>query len=433
MKLYILDTNVLLHDPTSLMAFEENDLVIPLVVIEELDTFKDSENEIGRNARQVARTLDSYMEFGGLNKGISLSNGGSLRVELNCMSNIPAHLDPHKADNRIIGVALGLAERYPDKKVILVSKDINMRIKCDSLGVESQDYHKDHLVDNADELYSGFTEITIQDEEIDAFHAGTSLLRPDMMSTSFYPNQFVLMKSIINPKKSALARVIDLHSPFDRVLDHKDIWGIIPKNKEQTFALNLLMDPDVNLVSLIGLAGSGKTLLSIAAALQQTVESKEYKRIIVSRPIQPMGKDLGFLPGALEEKMSPWIAPLNDNLEFLFDGNIKALEMFKESGIIQIEALTYIRGRSIPNSFIIIDEAQNLSVHELKTIITRAGEGSKIVLTGDIEQIDSPYLDAVSNGLSIAVEKFKEYDIAGHVTLRSGVRSGLATLAAKIL
>lgn len=433
MKLYILDTNVLLHDPTSLMAFEENELVIPLVVIEELDTFKDSENEIGRNARQVARTLDSYMEFGSLNKGISLSNGGSLRVELNCMSNIPAHLDPHKADNRIIGVALGLAERYPDKQVILVSKDINMRIKCDSLGVESQDYHKDHLVDNADELYSGFTEITIQDEEIDAFHAGTSLLRPDMMSTSFYPNQFVLMKSIINPKKSALARVIDLHSPFDRVLDHKDIWGIIPKNKEQTFALNLLMDPDVNLVSLIGLAGSGKTLLSIAAALQQTVESKEYKRIIVSRPIQPMGKDLGFLPGALEEKMSPWIAPLNDNLEFLFDGNIKTLEMFKESGIIQIEALTYIRGRSIPNSFIIIDEAQNLSVHELKTIITRAGEGSKIVLTGDIEQIDSPYLDAVSNGLSIAVEKFKEYDIAGHVTLRSGVRSGLATLAAKIL
>lgn len=415
------------------MAFEENELVIPLVVIEELDTFKDSENEIGRNARQVARTLDSYMEFGSLNKGISLSNGGSLRVELNCMSNIPAHLDPHKADNRIIGVALGLAERYPDKQVILVSKDINMRIKCDSLGVESQDYHKDHLVDNADELYSGFTEITIQDEEIDAFHAGTSLLRPDMMSTSFYPNQFVLMKSIINPKKSALARVIDLHSPFDRVLDHKDIWGIIPKNKEQTFALNLLMDPDVNLVSLIGLAGSGKTLLSIAAALQQTVESKEYKRIIVSRPIQPMGKDLGFLPGALEEKMSPWIAPLNDNLEFLFDGNIKTLEMFKESGIIQIEALTYIRGRSIPNSFIIIDEAQNLSVHELKTIITRAGEGSKIVLTGDIEQIDSPYLDAVSNGLSIAVEKFKEYDIAGHVTLRSGVRSGLATLAAKIL
>lgn len=433
MKLYILDTNVLLHDPTSLMAFEENELVIPLVVIEELDTFKDSENEIGRNARQVARTLDSYMEFGSLNKGISLSNGGSLRVELNCMSNIPAHLDPHKADNRIIGVALGLAERYPDKQVILVSKDINMRIKCDSLGVESQDYHKDHLVDNADELYSGFTEITIQDEEIDAFHAGTSLLRPDMMSTSFYPNQFVLMKSIINPKKSALARVIDLHSPFDRVLDHKDIWGIIPKNKEQTFALNLLMDPDVNLVSLIGLAGSGKTLLSIAAALQQTVESKEYKRIIVSRPIQPMGKDLGFLPGALEEKMSPWIAPLNDNLEFLFDGNIKTLEMFKESGIIQIEALTYIRGRSIPNSFIIIDEAQNLSVHELKTIITRAGEGSKIVLAGDIEQIDSPYLDAVSNGLSIAVEKFKEYDIAGHVTLRSGVRSGLATLAAKIL
>jgi PhoH-like ATPase len=193
------------------------------------------------------------------------------------------------------------------------------------------------------------------------------------------------------------------------------------------------MDPKVSLVSLVGLAGSGKTLLSIAAALQQTVETKDYKRIIVSRPIQPMGKDLGFLPGTLEEKMNPWIAPLNDNLEFLFDGDIKNLEMFKESGIIQVEALTYIRGRSIPNSFIIIDEAQNLSIHELKTIITRAGDGSKIVLTGDVEQIDSPYLDAISNGLSIAVEKFKEFEVAGHVTLRSGVRSDLATLAAKIL
>lgn len=433
MKIYILDTNVLLHDPTSLVAFEENEVVIPLVVIEELDTFKDKENETGRNARTIARTLDSYREFGNLNRGIDLPNGGRLRVELNCTSNIPANLDAHKADNRIIGVALGVAERNKDKKVVLVSKDINMRIKGDSLGVISQDYHKDHMVDSVDELYSGFTEITVSDVQIDAFHAGTSILTPDALGLSFYPNQFILMKSEINQKKSALAKVIGPSDPFMRVLDHKDIWGIIPKNKEQTFALNLLMDPDVNLVSLVGLAGSGKTLLSIAAALQQTVETKDYKRIIVSRPIQPMGKDLGFLPGTLEEKMNPWIAPLNDNLEFLFDGNIKTLEMFKENGIIQIEALTYIRGRSIPNSFIIIDEAQNLSVHELKTIITRAGEGSKIVLTGDVEQIDSPYLDAVSNGLSIAVEKFKEYGIAGHVTLRAGVRSDLATLAAKIL
>ena len=429
MKLYILDTNVLLHDPTSLVAFEENEVVIPLVVIEELDTFKDKENETGRNARQVARTLDSYRELGSLNKGIDLPNTGRLRVELNCTSNIPENLDPHKADNRIIGVALGLAQRNPDKKVILVSKDINMRIKGDSLGVESQDYQKDHMVDSADELFSGFTEIIMSDTDIDDFHDGKAIYSP----TPLHPNQFVLLKGEINSKKSALAKYAKHGQPLMRVLDQKDIWGINGKNKEQTFALNLLMDPNVALVSLVGLAGSGKTLLSIAAALQQTVETKQYKRIIVSRPIQPMGKDLGFLPGTLEEKMNPWIAPLNDNLEFLFDGDIKTLEMFKESGIIQIEALTYIRGRSIPNSFIIIDEAQNLSVHELKTIITRAGEGSKVVLTGDIEQIDSPYLDAVSNGLSIAIEKFKEYDVAGHITLRSGVRSGLATLAAKIL
>lgn len=433
MKIYVLDTNVLLHDPTSLVAFDDNEVVIPLVVIEELDTFKDKENENGRNARTIARTLDSYREFGNLNQGIDLPNGGKLRVELNCSSNIPASLDPLKADNRIISVAISMAERNPDKKVILVSKDINMRIKGDSLGVVSQDYHKDHMVDSADDLYSGFTEITVSDTQIDAFHAGTCILTPDILGLSLYPNQFVLLKSEINPKKSGLAKVVDRSSAFEKVLDYKDIWGITPKNKEQAFGLNLLMDQNIPLVSLVGLAGSGKTLLSIAAALQQTVETKDYKRIIVSRPIQPMGKDLGYLPGTLEEKMSPWIAPLNDNLEFLFDGDVKTLEMFKESGIIQIEALTYIRGRSIPNSFIIIDEAQNLSVHELKTIITRAGEGSKIVLTGDVEQIDSPYLDAVSNGLSIAIEKFKEYDVAGHVTLRAGVRSDLATLAAKIL
>ncbi len=429
MKLYILDTNVLLHDPTSLAAFEENEIVIPLVVIEELDTFKDKENEIGRNARTVARTLDSYRELGSLNKGVELPNGGKLRVELSCTQNIPEGIDPGKADNKIISVALGMAQRNPDRTVILVSKDINMRIKCDSLGVESQDYQKDRMVDNADELYSGFIEVTVPDVEIDNFHNGQSV----NVDVALSPNQFVLLKGEINPKKSALAKFEDVNKPLKRVLDQKDIWGINAKNKEQAFALNLLMDPNICLVSLIGLAGSGKTLLSIAAALHQTVETKLYKRILVSRPIQPMGKDLGFLPGTLEEKMSPWIAPLNDNLEFLFDGDVKTLEMFKESGIIQIEALTYIRGRSIPNSFIIIDEAQNLSAHELKTIITRAGEGTKIVLTGDIEQIDNAYLDAVSNGLSIAVEKFKEFGVAGHITLRAGVRSDLATLAAKIL
>jgi PhoH-like ATPase len=411
------------------LAFTDNEVIIPLVVIEELDTFKDSENEKGRNARHVTRTLDSYRELGNLNKGIRLPNGGLLRVELNCVENVPPQLDQQKVDNRIIGVALGLAARNTDKQVVLVSKDINMRVKCDSLGVESQDYQKDRMVDTADELFSGFAEILVSDEDIDTFHDG----QPLTIEEALYPNQFILLKSAVNKKKTALAKYVAKKTPLKRVLEQKDIWGINARNKEQTFALNLLMDTSINLVSLIGLAGSGKTLLSIAAALEQTVENETYKRIIVSRPVQPMGKDLGYLPGSIDEKMAPWIAPLNDNLEFLFEGNLKTLEMFKESGIIQVEAITYIRGRSIPNSFIIIDEAQNLSIHELKTIITRAGEGSKIVLTGDIEQIDSPYLDSVSNGLSVAVEKFKEYGIAGHITLRAGVRSELATLAAKIL
>lgn len=428
-KLYILDTNILLHDPTSLLAFEENEVVIPLVVIEELDTFKDSENELGRNSRTVNRTLDLYREQGRLNKGIELSNGGKLFVELNCTTNIPQNLDQNKVDNRIIGVAIGLATQFPDKKVILVSKDINMRVKCDSLGIESQDYHKDHMVDSIDELYSGFIEIIIPDADIDSFHSGTPTYSPVPLN----PNQFILLKSEINPKKSALAKSVDIHKPLEKVLDHKSVWGISAKNKEQNFAFNLLMNPAINLVTLTGSAGVGKTLIALAAALEQTVEQGIYKKIIVSRPIQPMGKDLGYLPGDINEKLAPWIAPINDNLEVLFNGDTKSLEMFKESGIIEVEALTYIRGRSMPNAFLIVDESQNLSVHELKTIITRAGEGTKIVLTGDIQQIDSPYLDSISNGLSIAVEKFKEYKIAGHMALRAGVRSELATLAAKIL
>lgn len=421
-----MDTNVLLHDPASLLAFNDNEIIIPLVVIEELDTFKNSENEIGRNARSIIRTLDSFRGLGNLHDGITLPNGGRLAIELNCTSDIPLNLDIHKIDNRIIGVAIGIGKT---KKVVLVTKDINMRVKCDSIGVETQDYQKDHIIDNPDQLYSGYSEIIIEDELVDSFHNGSDI----SISNKLVPNQFVLIRSNINNKKTALAKFINSDSPLRRILEQKDIWGINAKNKEQTFSLNLLMDPNINLVTLVGQAGTGKTLLALAAALEQVIEKKIYNRIIISRPIQPMGKDIGFLPGPLEEKLSPWLAPLNDNLEFLFNGNTKNLNMFRESGIIQAEALTYIRGRSIPKSFIIIDECQNISNHELKTIITRAGEGTKIVLTGDIDQIDNVYLDAVNNGLSIAVEKFKEYSIAGHMTLRSGVRSELASLAAKIL
>lgn len=429
MKTFILDTNVLLHDPTSLLAFEDNEIVIPLVVIEEVDHFKTKEQEIGRNARTAIRMLDELREIGNLSKGVKLSNGGMLRIETKIADTIPAGIDINKVDNQIILVALGIAEKNKRKKVILVSKDLNMRIKCDSLGVSAQDYQRDKMVDSVDELYSGSTEVVVADSMIDSFHNGGEVL----LEQKLYPNQFVLLRSEINPKKSALAKFTNEFEPLEKVLEYKSVWKIAAKNKEQTFALNLLMDPAIKLVSLIGQAGCGKTLLSIAAALEQTMEKKLYSRIIISRPIQPMGKDLGYLPGNLDEKMAPWIAPINDNLEFLFNGDMRTIQMLKETGIIEVEALSYIRGRSIPNSFILIDEAQNLSRHELKTIITRAGEGSKIVLTGDVEQIDAQYLDAISNGLSIAVEKFRDYDVAGHITLKTGVRSDLASLAAKIL
>lgn len=428
-KIYVIDTNVLLHDSKALLAFEENEVVVPLVVIEELDTFKNNESEIGRNARNTIRLLDEFRKLGNLHDGVKLDTGGFLRVELNCADSIPTGLEQKKVDNRIIGVALGTARVNPNAIVVLVSRDINMRVKCDALGVASQDYRKDHIVDSIDELYSGFREVIVPDMEIDNFHNDLAVY----LHEPSYPNQFLLLKSEINPKKSALAKFIGPDLPLRRILDQKDIWGISAKNKEQTFALNLLMDPRINLVSLTGQAGTGKTLLACAAALEQVIERKMYNRILISRPVVPLGKDIGYLPGNIEEKLDPYMAPLKDNLEFLFDGDLKTLDLYRESGIIQVEALSYIRGRSIPKSFMIVDEAQNLSRHELKTIITRAGEGSKIVLTGDIQQIDSTYLDAISNGLSIAIERFRDYDIAGHITLKAGVRSELATLAAKIL
>ena len=428
-KIYVLDTNVLLHDPKALIAFDDNEIVIPLVVIEELDTFKNNESELGRNARTVIRSLDEYRTLGNLHRGVRLPNGGFLRIELNCAESIPEGLEHKKVDNRIIGVVLGTAQTNPNALVILVSRDINMRVKCDALGVESQDYKKEQIVDSVDALYSGFSEAIVPDMEIDNFHND----KPVYVADTYYPNQFILLKSEINSKKSALARYVSANMPLKKVLEQKDVWGVNAKNKEQTFALNLLMDPRIKLVSLIGHAGVGKTFLALAAGLQQVIEEKKYERIIVSRVIQPVGRDLGYLPGSLEEKLMPWLAPIYDNFECLFGGDKKNIDMLKETGVIQMEALTYIRGRSIQNSYIIIDEAQNLNKHELKTIITRAGENSKIILTGDVEQVDSAYLDATTNGLSIAVERFKGYGIFGHITLRVGIRSELATLAAQIL
>jgi len=288
-------------------------------------------------------------------------------------------------------------------------------------------------VENKDEVFTGLTKYLVDEQVVDNFYAGEDIFA-DKEEIKLQPNQYVMLVSNSNDKKTALARFYKYNDPLVKMYKMDDVWGIDARNKEQSFALELLMDPDVEVVSLIGQAGSGKTLLAVAAGLEQVLgDNNEYKKLIVSRPIQPLGKDIGYLPGTLEEKMDPWLMPIKDNLEFLLGNDRDTVKMYFEKGVIEIEAITYIRGRSITNAFIIIDEAQNLTRHELKTILTRVGEGTKIILTGDIEQIDNIYIDETSNGLTYAVEKFKEHDISGHITLQKGERSKVATLAAKIL
>jgi len=308
-----------------------------------------------------------------------------------------------------------------------------MRVKCDSLEIITEDYATNKVVTDEKHLFTGLKKHLVDDQLIDQFYNGEHIFF-DKNEGKFFPNQFVMLVSNSNEKKTALARFINHESRLEKVSEPQDaLWGLKPRNKEQVFAINLLNDPEIPIVTLVGKAGCGKTLLAIAAGLDQVLEKRMFKKLIVSRPIQPLGKDIGYLPGTMEEKMKPWLMPIQDNIDFLLNGESKSMEMFFEDGTIQIEALTYIRGRSISNAFIIIDEAQNLTIHELKTIITRVGENTKIVLTGDIEQIDSVYLDATSNGLSYAVEKFKQHGLAGHVTLVKGERSKVATLASKIL
>jgi len=310
-----------------------------------------------------------------------------------------------------------------------------MRVKCDSLEIQSEDFITEDAIENTDELYTGVLSHLVDDQLVDRIYEGEEIYF-DKEDVIIQPNQYIMLVSNANEKKTCLTKFRDYNSPIKKVHGYSDgVWNVSPRNKEQMFALDLLMDPDIPIVSIIGRAGSGKTLLALAAGLEQVLEerSKKYKKLVVSRPIQPVGKDIGFLPGTLEEKMSPWLMPVQDNLEYLMSGNKSTMELMFENGTIEIEALSYIRGRSISNAYIIIDEAQNLSVHELKTIITRVGENTKIILTGDIEQIDNVYLDATSNGLSHAIEKFKSQSLAGHITLKKGERSKTATLAAKIL
>jgi PhoH-like ATPase len=443
-KNYVLDTSVCLTDADVLFKFDNHDLFLPLKVLEEIDGHKKRQDSVGANARKIIRTLDEFRLKGSLEKGVRIQKGkGILKVvSFTDLKEVifPADLDLRHPDHIIIATAKTLQANAENRKTIMVSRDINMRVICDSIGLQAEDYISENAVTSSDELYNGFVVLNFDDEVIDRFYSGDEIYPHNFaeeIGQNLHPNQYVMMVSNANEKKSALACFKAPHEPLKKIV-HKTLpdWKIESRNKEQAFAIDMLMDPNIKIISLVGRAGSGKTMLAIAAGLQQTIglrqENNHYSRLIVSRPVQPLGKDIGFLPGTMEEKMLPWLMPIQDNLKFLM-GDRTSLEMYMDKGKIEIEALTYIRGRSISNAFIIIDEAQNLSKHEIKTIITRIGEGTKVVLTGDVEQIDNVYVNETSNGLAHAVEKFKEYPIAGHMTFKKGERSDVATLASKVL
>lgn len=458
-KTYVLDTNVLLSDTNSIYAFQDNDIIIPMIVLEELDRFKTRQDEVGRNAREISRIFDDLRSTGSLIEGVGLPSGGTLKVshtQDDVMTYLPSELRTESNDNFIIGFIYDLLKSVPN--AIFVSKDINARIKCDSLGIKCQDYLALRKSLGADQLYTGVSVINVDDELVDRFYENKSMDLSELPEHSFFENQIVVVKGQqadgITTKSAITRRKGNCLSPIEK---YENVFGLKARNKEQQFSFDLLFDDAVKLVTLSGLAGCGKTLLALAAGLEQLSgvgSFPKYNKLIISRPVQPVGKDIGFLPGTFEEKMAPWISPIRDNLEFLVGGKSPSglkrrspasgsgitpmseepyLALLQEKGLIEIEAITFIRGRSIPNAFIIIDEAQNLTMHELKTIITRVGEGTKIVLTGDIEQIDNVYVDTYTNGLTYAIEKFKEFAIAGHITLIKGERSALATLASQIL
>jgi PhoH-like ATPase len=438
MKTYVLDTNVLLHDPQALFKFEENNVVVPLTVIEEIDRFKKEQSETGRNARQISRVIDGFRQQAKLFEGVKLESGGTFRVAIyreEFLQKLPPELQVDQGDNRIIAVAKDLQENSPEGSVFFITKDINLRIKADTIGMSAADYQNDKIA--VEELYTGTTELMVSREQVDQFYELGCL----DLEGEFNANQGLTLIDETNPSHSAIGRYDQMKrqvKPLLRV-PKEGVWGIHPRNREQQFAFDLLLNDDIQLVSLVGKAGTGKTLLAIAAGLLKTADESIYSRLLVSRPVFPMGRDLGFLPGDVEEKLAPWMQPIFDNVELLLssvDEGGKRKRGYRELidlGLMEIEPLTYIRGRSIPRQYMIVDEAQNLTPHEIKTIITRAGEGTKIVLTGDPYQIDNPYVDSASNGLTYAVERLKGQEIAGHMTLSKGERSSLAELAANLL
>ena len=434
-KNYVLDTNILLHDPRAIFRFEDNDVIIPIFAIEEVDSFKREGSERGRNARQICRYLDELRDAGGsLARGVVLQGGGTLRVAVPAeRPELPSAMDKGAMDQAILQTAFAVREQDGGRPTVFVTMDTNLRIRADALGMVTQNYENQRV--EVDELDSGLKELDVDGAVVDGFFADGCA---PVDHPSLLPNCCVLLRDRAAPSHTALGRydvikkqVIALRTP------REGLMGVRPRNKEQSYALDLLLDENIRLVTLVGKAGTGKTLLALAAGLKRTVEDGHYTRMLVSRPVMPLGRDLGFLPGDVDEKLNPWMQPIFDNLEFLFGSGTRkgprAYAELLESGQIQVEPLTYIRGRSLPAQYMIVDEAQNLTPHEVKTIITRSGDGTKIVLTGDPGQIDNPYVDSASNGLTIAADKFRAEKLAGHIVLQKGERSELAELAANLL
>jgi len=435
-KTYVLDTSVYLTNADAIYAFKNHDIHVPLKVFEEIDNHKKRQDAVGAQARKIIRIWDDLRSQGSLETGVRIRKGlGIVRAVSGQgikRQDLPEDLNLSVPDHLIIATALREHRESP-RKVILVSRDINMRVIADAVGLTSEDFQNNQIVDNSESIYTGYATILVDDQLVDQFYAKEEVY---LEEHKLHANQYVMLVSSANEKKTALARFISPSVPLRQLMHNKKtVWGIKPRNKEQHFLIDALMDPSIEVITAIGKAGSGKTICAIAAGLEQTIDEvqQKYSRIIVSRPVQPLGKDIGFLPGTMEEKMSPWLMPIQDNLQTLMGNDKVTLDIYMQKGTIEIEALTYIRGRSIANAFIIIDEAQNLTTHELKTIITRVGEGTKIVLTGDVEQIDNVYIDATTNGLTHAVEKFKDFELASHITLHKGERSRVATFAAQNL
>ncbi|MBA3956921.1 MAG: PhoH family protein [Parachlamydiaceae bacterium] len=430
-KTFILDTNVLLHDPEAIVKFPKHNVVIPVTVLEELDKMKRLPSDLGKNARAVFRYLDSLTKIGSgtLHTGVTLPNETVLRIQLEIKTNYSSNLSLSINDNKIIMAAYLLFEQ--GEKVVFVSKDFAARIKAEAIGLQAQDY--ENLKTSYRSLYKGFRRIELGKHEIDLFYKDGAL---PLANDNFHANEYVIMTS---PEHSSAVGKYNLQKQqVEPLLKVTSLWGIKPRNVEQRCAVDMLLRDDIKLITLIGQAGTGKTLLALACGMRKVFDENIYSRILISRPIIPLGRDIGYLPGTKEEKLFNWMQPIYDNLEFLCESSSSSeqnetMRWVMESRKVEMEAVTYIRGRSLPKMYIIIDEAQNLTPHEIKTIISRAGEDTKVILTGDPTQIDNPYLDQDSNGLSYVVGKFSDQKIFGHIFLEKTERSELAAIAADVL